>query len=97
MKNVKRFTVFLLFIGLTAGAFGQNYKTITVDAPFKMEPVKEFIFPKKDFLITRYGAKPGGVFNNTKAIAKAIAACNKAGGGRVCCSCRSMANRPGSL
>lgn len=84
MKNVKRFTtVFLLFIGLTVGVFGQNYKTITVDAPFKMEPVKEFIFPKKDFLITRYGAKPGGVFNNTKAIAKAIAACNKAGGGRV--------------
>ena len=84
MTNLKRISGFLLFLSLTFGVFGgENYKTITVDAPFKMEPIREFIFPKKDFPITKYGAKPGGVIDNSKAIAKAIAACNKAGGGRV--------------
>ena len=69
MTNLKRISGFLLFLSLTLGVFGgENYKTITVDAPFKMEPIREFIFPDKDFPITRYGAKPGGVFDNTKAI-----------------------------
>ncbi|HEY0771008.1 MAG TPA: glycosyl hydrolase family 28 protein, partial [Sphingobacteriaceae bacterium] len=36
-----------------------------------------------DFLITKYGAKPGAKALNTIAINKAIAACTKAGGGRV--------------
>ncbi len=69
------------FAFLTAWA-GDKYKTIQVDAPFPMNPIKEFVFPAKDFPITRYGAKVGSA-NNGKSIAKAIAACNKAGGGRV--------------
>ena len=44
---------------------------------------KLFIYPDKDFLITDYGAKNGGEVNNTKAIAAAIEACHKSGGGRV--------------
>lgn len=60
-----------------------KYETIKVDAPFPMEPIKVFVYPDKDFPITKYGAKKGGQTDNTKAIAKAIAACNKAGGGRV--------------
>jgi polygalacturonase len=39
------------------------------------------VFPKRDFLITGYGAKPGA--DCTEAFAKAIAACSAAGGGRV--------------
>jgi unsaturated rhamnogalacturonyl hydrolase len=39
-------------------------------------------FPAKDFPITAYGASPGGA-DCTAAIAKALAAANAAGGGRV--------------
>ena len=50
---------------------------------FAMEPIKECVFPEQDFSIVDYGAVKGGETVNTEAIAKAIAACNKAGGGRV--------------
>ena len=56
---------------------------MTVNAPFAMEPRKEVIFPDRDFSIGNYGAVRGGKTINTRAIAKAIKACNKAGGGRV--------------
>lgn len=60
-----------------------RYETVEVKAPFPMEPVKVFVYPVKDFPISKYGAKPGGSIDNTKAIARAINACNEAGGGRV--------------
>ena len=56
---------------------------VIVDAPFAMEPIKECVFPEQDFSIVDYGAVKGGETVNTEAIAKAIEACNKAGGGRV--------------
>jgi polygalacturonase len=40
-------------------------------------------FPKRDFEITRYGAAGDGAKDCTEAIARAIAACSQAGGGRV--------------
>src|SRR3989442_449314 len=40
-------------------------------------------FPARDFDITEYGAVADGTTDCTKAFADAIAACNKAGGGRV--------------
>jgi polygalacturonase len=40
-------------------------------------------FPARDFDITKYGAKADGQTDCTAAIAKAIAACAEAGGGRV--------------
>jgi len=40
-------------------------------------------FPERKFDVTRYGAKEGGQEKATEAIAKAIAACAAAGGGRV--------------
>lgn len=60
---------------------GQKYETIRVKAPFSMPDLKVFVFPEKDFLITDFGAKEDS--DNTQAIAKAIEACNLAGGGRV--------------
>ena len=70
-------------LGLSGAMPAPKYKTVTVNAPFAMEPIKEFIFPNRDFSIANYGAVKGGKTINTKAIAKAIKACNRAGGGRV--------------
>jgi polygalacturonase len=41
------------------------------------------VFPARDFVITNYGAVADGKTDCTAAIGKAIAACAKAGGGRV--------------
>jgi polygalacturonase len=40
-------------------------------------------FPERNFDITQYGAIGDGVASCTAAFQAAIAACNKAGGGRV--------------
>ncbi len=45
--------------------------------------IKAPTFPNRDFPITDFGAVPGGKVDCTTAIAKAITACNVAGGGRV--------------
>src|SRR5436190_16073525 len=45
--------------------------------------IKVTTFPDKTFSITAYGAVGDATTDCTNAIAKAIAACNKAGGGRV--------------
>jgi len=45
--------------------------------------IKPPVFPNRTFLITRYGARSDGLTNCTAAFQKAIAACSKAGGGRV--------------
>ena len=60
-----------------------QYVEHRVNAPFATEPIREYVFPDKQFPITKYGARQGGDYSNTKAIAKAIRACNKAGGGVV--------------
>ncbi len=46
----------------------------------RIQPPK---FANRDFDITKFGAESGGTKLATAAIAKAIEACNKAGGGRV--------------
>lgn len=58
-------------------------ETIRLSAPFPMPPVRVPQFPNRDFPITDFGAVPDGKTNNSQAIAKAVAACNAAGGGRV--------------
>ena len=45
--------------------------------------IKAPTFPQRDFPITDFGAVAGGTQDCTAAIAKAIATCNAAGGGRV--------------
>ena len=51
--------------------------------PEILKRIKPPVFPKRDFEITRYGAAGDGQKDCTVAFAKAIAACSKAGGGRV--------------
>jgi len=62
--------------------FGQTdpWKT---EYPQILARIKPPSFPKKDFNILKYGAKPGGTFDCREAINSAIDACAKAGGGRV--------------
>jgi polygalacturonase len=45
--------------------------------------IKPPVFPTRTFLITKFGARSDGLTNCTAAFQKAIAACSKAGGGRV--------------
>lgn len=66
---------------LTAAA--QHHETVNVDAPFMMEPIQVPQFARRDFNIKRYGAVPDNQGKNQKAFKAAIAACHKAGGGRV--------------
>lgn len=51
--------------------------------PFDMPGFIEPTFPERTFSIAAFGAQPGGTAKNTRAIADAIAACARAGGGRV--------------
>lgn len=60
-----------------------TYESIKVDAPFEMEPIRVPIFPKQDFSIADYGAVASDSVVCTDAIAKAVAECHEAGGGRV--------------
>jgi len=59
-------------------------QTVTApEAPFDFEPLEMYSFPDKSFPITRYGARQDNVKANTIAFGKAMAACNRAGGGYV--------------
>ena len=51
--------------------------------PALLARMKPPVFAKRDFDITKYGAVPGDGHESTDAIAKAIDACTRAGGGRV--------------
>lgn len=51
--------------------------------PSILRRIKPPVFPKRDFVITRYGARGNGTTDCTAAFRKAIAACSKSGGGRV--------------
>lgn len=67
-----------------------KYDYIKPAAPFEMPAIPIYHFPANDFSIAGYGAKAKGsdtkencIRANTEAFRKAMAACNKAGGGRV--------------
>jgi len=52
-------------------------------AAWIVKSIERTQFPKRDILITDFGAHPGGTDKNTDAFASAIAAASRGGGGRV--------------
>jgi polygalacturonase len=54
-----------------------------LQVPEILRRIKPPIFPRRDFNVVRYGAKGDGQLDCTSAFRNAIAACHKAGGGRV--------------
>ena len=88
--------IFSMMLALCAGA-SANASAQTTPAPAAksgsasgwaqmdviLARIKAPEFPAKDFVITDYGAKAGGVENARPAILAAMDACVKAGGGRV--------------
>lgn len=54
-----------------------------IRAPFPMPQLQRPVFPDRQVSILDHGAVPGGEVKNTAAIAAAIAALDKLGGGRV--------------
>jgi polygalacturonase len=64
-------------------AFGQAKTAWDTDYLQILGRIKQPTFRKKDFVITKFGAKAGTSNDSTAAIAQAIDACSKAGGGRV--------------
>lgn len=81
---------FLKFTGSAAAGialfptltFGQD-DPWTTEYPKILARIRPPKFRKRDYIITKYGAKAGGHFDCRAAINNAIAACSKAGGGRV--------------
>jgi len=51
--------------------------------PEILSRISEPTFPDRDFVITNYGAVPGGEIDNTDAFRQAIEECNSLGGGRI--------------
>lgn len=51
--------------------------------PAILSSIKSPVFPKRDFNVTKYGARGNGKTDCSAAIRNAIQACSKAGGGRV--------------
>jgi polygalacturonase len=66
-------------------SFGQTGSSAEAwkQVPKILARIKPPKFPKRDFNILKYGAVEGGTAMCAEAFKKAIAACNKAGGGRV--------------
>jgi len=65
-----------------------SWAVVAADDPWSqasqiLARIKAPIFPARDFPITKFGAVDNGKTDCTEAFAKAIGACNKAGGGRV--------------
>ncbi|HUI55011.1 MAG TPA: glycoside hydrolase family 28 protein [Bryobacteraceae bacterium] len=79
-----------LFLGVGASALAARRRMAAFQASDEAKEmtailarIQEPRFPGRAFDITSYGAAPGGREDVTEAIAKAIAACSQAGGGRV--------------
>ncbi len=89
MKFAKLFSMLLVYMLLSAMSFQCRAalkapaEIQPINAPFPMPEMHRPVFQDKQFNILDYDAQPGGEIKNTDAIAKAINACSKAGGGSV--------------
>jgi len=81
-KHVLSFLL-LFACALTATAQQKNEQYYVSAAPFKMAVPVLPKFPARSFSIKSFGAVGDGQTLNTAAFAKAIAACVKAGGGKI--------------
>lgn len=83
--KIPLFAVAALSAGVDAersDAATPGYRTCVITgAPFEMPVLKEYVPPKRDFAITAYGATPGK--KCTESFARAMAECERSGGGRV--------------
>jgi len=75
-------SLFILSTGVSRAATSAAPAVTWATADRDLARIKAPTFPAKDFPITAYGAV-AGTSDSTAAIAKAIAACHAAGGGRV--------------
>ena len=57
LKSLAGIAAVAFAVSCTAPA--PKYKTVVVDAPFAMEPIKECVFPEQDFSIVDYGERWG--------------------------------------
>ncbi len=80
-KPLLAVALLLAFVRLSAAADSAPVTWKSADAI--LARIKAPIFPARDFSIVEQGAVGDGKADCTAAIAKAIAACNAAGGGRV--------------
>lgn len=85
----KQFITALVLVSLAASTGclpekGVAYKSIRLDAPFDMPVIREPVFSDRRFCIREYGADTSADYaSNGRAIAAAIDACSKSGGGVV--------------
>ncbi len=88
------FVITLACVSVMLGAPGSSFgfggkqettkgKTGWAEVPQILKRIVPPKFPDREFVITKYGAVPGGKTLCTDAFRKAIEACNKAGGGSV--------------
>lgn len=78
----------LVVLFVLYNACGSKQSVVTATDPWVqvdtiLTRIKAPSFPDKDFVITDFGAKGDSVTDCSEAFAKAIKACNEAGGGRV--------------
>src|SRR5687767_15933912 len=59
------------------------YADAWAQVPEILKRIKPPRFPKRDFVITKYGAVADGRTDSTRAVREAVEACHKSGGGRV--------------
>jgi polygalacturonase len=80
--------VFIALAVAAAAAHGAEPPAVAPADPWDRLPgilagLRAPAFPERDFRVTDYGARPDGSSDASAAFARAIAACSRAGGGRV--------------
>lgn len=68
--------------GLKSSAYSEGHGAWS-QVPDILKRIKRPVFAKRDFQLTRYGARADGKVDCTNAFREAIFACHKTGGGRV--------------